>query len=257
MNLKDVRKLQERKYREETGMFFVEGRKNILELIHSPFTIHTIFATEKALPEFERALRARGSHPEIITAHEDALAQAGTLTTNEDGIAVSVMKNTTTDVTDLVRDRARHGLVLMLDTVNDPGNLGTIIRTADWFGVTTLILSRETVDVYNPKVLRSTMGSFTRVDTYVAELSTLLSTLKADGIPIYGAVLTGTPLTTPLTAPPHGVILLGSESHGIHPHLEPFITHPITIPQRGNAESLNVGVAAGIILAYFTSGSHN
>lgn len=252
MNLKDVRKLQERTYREETGLFFVEGRKNILELIHSSFSLHTIFTTAEALPEFRRSVEERGITPTIIVVTPEALERAGTLTTNGEGIALGYIQHETKDLTEIILQVSQKELVLVLDDVNDPGNLGTIIRTADWFGVTTLLVSPNTVDAYNPKVLRSTMGSFTRVRVYRTELYPLLTTLRTEHVPIYGAVLNGTPLTPQSVPHAQGVIVLGSESHGIHPDIEGLLTHPLTIPGRGRAESLNVGVAAGIILALCT-----
>jgi TrmH family RNA methyltransferase len=136
-------------------------------------------------------------------------------------------------------------LTLLLDGIQDPGNLGTIIRTADWFGLDQIIVSADTASCYNPKVIQSTMGSILRVEVIVADLEELIQSSK---IPVYGAVLEGKSIQTTELAK-EGLLLIGNESKGIRSPLLSIITHPITIPKYGAAESLNAAVATGIILA--------
>jgi len=136
-------------------------------------------------------------------------------------------------------------MTLFLDGIQDPGNLGTIIRTADWFGLDQIVVSADTASCYNPKVVQSTMGSILRVDVIVADLHELIQSSK---MPIYGAVLEGKSIQTTALAK-EGILIIGNESKGIRQPILSLITDPITIPKYGAAESLNAAVATGIILA--------
>jgi TrmH family RNA methyltransferase len=129
--------------------------------------------------------------------------------------------------------------------VNDPGNLGTILRIADWYGIKKIVASKKTVDIYNSKVISATKGSFARVQVYYLDLVSFFKTEK--GIPVLGADLEGADVHT-YKFPQKAFLLMGSESHGIHPDLEKNITQKITIPRYGTAESLNVGIATAVIL---------
>jgi TrmH family RNA methyltransferase len=139
-------------------------------------------------------------------------------------------------------------LTIVLDGIQDPGNLGTIIRTADWFGITQIVASEDTVDVYNPKVIGATMGSFMRVQVSYKNLAAWLPTIK---LPVYGALLEGENVFTIKTSQ-QGLLVIGSEGKGIRENIIDFVTHPVTIPKTGGAESLNAGIAAGIIVAQLT-----
>jgi TrmH family RNA methyltransferase len=136
----------------------------------------------------------------------------------------------------------------VLDGIQDPGNMGTIIRTADWFGITQIVASEDTVDVYNPKVIGATMGSFMRVSVTYKNLADWMPTVK---LPVYGALLEGENVFT-TKAPNGGLLVIGSEGKGIRENILDLITHPVTIPKIGDAESLNAGIAAGIIVAQLT-----
>jgi TrmH family RNA methyltransferase len=138
----------------------------------------------------------------------------------------------------------------MLDGIQDPGNMGTIIRTADWFGIQQIICSNDTVELYNPKVIQSTMGSFTRVKVWYKNLKEIFANNDAD-VPVYGALLQGKSIYD-IPEISEGILLMGNEGNGIRPENLSFITQPITIPKQGGAESLNVGVATGIIVAQLT-----
>jgi RNA methyltransferase, TrmH family len=135
---------------------------------------------------------------------------------------------------------------MVLDNIQDPGNLGTIIRIADWFGVHQIVASKETVDLYNPKVIQSTMGSFVRVNVWYNDLPGILSTAN---VPVYGALLNGENVFE-IGKISEGIVIIGNESKGISEAIKGFITHPVTIPKKGGAESLNAAVAAGIILSH-------
>jgi TrmH family RNA methyltransferase len=139
-------------------------------------------------------------------------------------------------------------LTIVLDGIQDPGNLGTIIRIADWFGVQQIVASEDTVDVYNPKVIQATMGSFMRVSVAYKNIADWLPTLQ---LPVYGALLEGENIFT-TKLPKQGILVIGSEAKGIRVNCIDFITHPVTIPKIGGAESLNAGVATGIIVAQLT-----
>jgi TrmH family RNA methyltransferase len=139
-------------------------------------------------------------------------------------------------------------LTIVLDGIQDPGNMGTIIRTADWFGITQIVASEDTVDVYNPKVIGATMGSFMRVSVTYKNLAEWMPTVK---LPVYGALLEGENIFT-IKTHQKGLLVIGSEGKGIRENILDLITHPVTIPKIGDAESLNAGIAAGIIVAQLT-----
>lgn len=233
---KYIQSLHNKKSRNEFKKFLVEGEKGILELIVSDFEIEKIYCSE------DLSIKLLTIKPNInfeITK-ENEIEQISTLKTNKAGVAIVNQKtsilNTNTD-----------NLTLVLDDIKDPGNLGTIIRLADWYGISDIICSPETVEFYNPKVIMATMGSFSRVN---CQYISLIDFFKKNTLPVYGAFLDGDNVhLANLTLP--GLLVIGSESHGIGTELRPFITQKLTIPKLGNAESLNAGVATGILLDNF------
>ena len=249
MSPKLIKQLADKKYRNETGLFLVEGEKSIDELLASDFEIVEIIGTlpyldtiNESVHAYEkRTLRGVG----IADLSESELVRIGTKETNNAGIAVA--KQRTADMWGEVEDATKTELVLALDDVRDPGNLGTIIRIADWFGVKHIVASLETTDFYNPKTIAASMGSFTRVEVTYTLLAPFLKKSKSAGIPVLGAVLGGENIHH-CKVHPNGILLLGSESHGISAELLPLLTQKIAIPKFGGAESLNVSVATGIIL---------
>ena len=136
--------------------------------------------------------------------------------------------------------------ILALDGIQDPGNMGTILRIADWFGINQLVCSMDCVDIYNTKVVQSTMGSITRVQCWYTNLNEWLAGVE---VPIYGALLNGKNVYD-VEKMKEGIIVIGNESKGIRSDVFSFITHPVTIPKKGSAESLNAAVATGIILSH-------
>jgi TrmH family RNA methyltransferase len=244
-------KLKEKKYRKETGEFIVEGKKNILELLDSSFLVIRIYVTLEASEVIENALnsyvkRTGYAHPELHIVSEEKLITLGTLRTNNAGVAIARTK--TAISIDEALKRAERELILILDDVRDPGNLGTIIRTADWFGVSLIVVSPTTVDALNPKVIASSMGSFTRVDVTALPLDIFLADAQKRKLSILGAFLDGANIKE-LPPMSHGILVIGSESHGVSDTLSKFIETKMTIPRYGKAESLNVGAATAVILA--------
>ncbi|USD65405.1 RNA methyltransferase [Vibrio sp. SCSIO 43136] len=230
--LKLLRALGQKKQRKAHGLFLVQGEKNVLELANSTLVVKQIFATH----EFIELHRSELSNFECIEASLDDLTKASTLVSNNAAIAVVEIPNTETP--------KAQGLMIALDGVSDPGNLGTIIRVADWYGIKHIVASRDCADPYNPKTISATMGSFGRVT--VSQLD-LPSYLEQSNLPVYGAFLEGDSVhKTDFAA--EGIVLMGSESHGIREHAAKCVTDKITIPAFGGAESLNVAMATGIIL---------
>jgi TrmH family RNA methyltransferase len=248
MSPKKVKLLLEKKHRKETGLFLVEGEKNILELLGSDLAITALLGTKDFLNAYKNEVDTyQETHaPFAITeVDEHTLIQSGSLLSNNAGIAV-VKQREDTSVEEILK-QAQHALVVVLDDVRDPGNLGTIIRTADWYGVTHILCSPTTTDLYNPKVIASSMGSYTRMQVAYAELEAVFKEAQHLKIPITIADLEGASThTTPL--PTTGFLVMGSESHGIQESTRAFATHKAFIPRFGNAESLNVSTATGILL---------
>jgi TrmH family RNA methyltransferase len=229
--MKAIKRLKLKKYRIKDELFVVEGVKNIKELLTSRFELVSLYC----LPE----LSTNFSDTKYTEANEDQLQAITSFATQQGCLAVAKISNVKVqDYTAL-----DHHLIL-LDGVSDPGNLGTIIRTLDWFGYSQLICSSDCADCYNPKTISATMGSFTRVNVVYVDLISLIQKFKGD---VYGMSLNGQSLNS-LTPSGHSAFVLGSESHGIRPELLGYITNQITIAKHGQAESLNVGIAAGILL---------
>ncbi|MDP2635093.1 MAG: RNA methyltransferase [Pseudoalteromonas sp.] len=233
--LKLIRALGQKKYRKQYNQYLVQGEKNVLELLASDLAVVDLFAT----PAFINQHQAQFNKVSMIEADEDTLTKASTLVSNNAAIAVVAMPK--------VELPNAQGLILALDGVSDPGNLGTIIRVADWYGIKHIVASIDSADPYNPKTISATMGSFVRVAVSQVDLPSYLKTLN---LPIYGAFLEGENLhKTELSQ--SGVLLMGSESHGIRSECAELVTNKITIPAFGAAESLNVAMATGIILDNF------
>ncbi|TWR29387.1 RNA methyltransferase [Mucilaginibacter pallidiroseus] len=233
--------LQQKKFRREHGLFLVEGNKSISEFIDSPYSIHTIYHTYGNAPKMLNL--SQKINLQEISLNE--LQKVSLLKTPADAIAtIRIPQDSAIDVSNLQK-----GFSLVLDGVQDPGNMGTIIRTADWFGINRIICSDDTVDVYNPKVVQATMGSLARVNVSYTDLRTFIS--KA-GVPVFGALLNGNNIYT-TDFGTHGLIVMGNEGNGIRPEIQPLITRSVTIPRVGAAESLNVGVATAIFCSELTA----
>ena len=226
-----------RKGRRSTGLFKAEGTKCVLDTL-GYFRLHALYATSEWI----------SAHPDVrgaIEAGRGELRRMSDLTTPGDVIALYEIPEAPT-----LPDPANE-LVLALDTIQDPGNLGTIIRVADWFGVTSIIASRETADCFSPKVIQATMGSIARVRVTYCDLPEVLGGMSC---PIYGTFLDGAPISDAgLTQ--NGVIIIGNEGNGISPEVGRLVTERLLIPSwppgRTTGESLNAAIATAITLAKF------
>jgi TrmH family RNA methyltransferase len=239
--LKLIRSLESKKQRKNNNLFLVQGEKNVVELFNSHFTIKQLFATNTFINKNSALLTQYDLIKLTIEASEDELKKAGTLLSNNSVLAiVECIEGIMPDIND-------NELILVLDKVGDPGNLGTILRVADWYGIRNVVCSPDCADFYNPKVIAATMGSFARVNVSHVDL---VSYLVKQTKPIYGAFLEGNNIHKSDLAK-SAFIVMGSESHGISEPIEKLITNKVTIPNFGQAESLNVAMATGIILDNF------
>ena len=238
--IKWVHSLEMKKNRKREGLFVAEGPKVVGDLL-SRFRLHSVFATD----EWTGGDRI-GADVRLERVDDDTLRRLSFLQHPQQVVAVMEMNKE--EKVEVDADR----LTIMLDGVQDPGNLGTIIRIADWFGIDSIICSPDTADAYNPKVVQATMGSLGRVSVTYSPLVPLLSSLPAE-MPIYGTLLDGKDIyQKELTR--HGVIIMGNEGNGISEEVRAMVTHPLLIPrfrQGESAESLNVAVATAITCSEF------
>jgi len=255
--LKFVNSLKQKKNREEHNLFIAEGTKIISELLQSRIKIKQLFATKDFFSQYEEQGEMEIFIKNSIDCFEiktNELERLSSQVTASNALAVCEIPEY-----NLNKFELKDKLTLVLDTINDPGNLGTIIRIADWFGIETILCSNNTVDAYNPKVIQATMGSIARISLHYINLIDFLEELKADKInlPIYGALMEGDPIyNAQLTK--SGLIIIGNESKGISTDLRPFITHDLNIPSfshfkssEGKPESLNAAIACSIICSEF------
>ena len=237
---KHIQSLHHKKGRDAAHSFIAEGNKVVMELLHSgKFKCEQLLGREDWMKDHEVEIRRFFKGPlEVIDAIELEKISAMTTPNNVVGVfkKAGVLKPVMCDQ-----------LVLALDTIQDPGNLGTIIRIADWFGVKEIICSLNSVEMYNPKVVQSTMGSLGRVNVHYLELANVLQ--SDPDLHIYAAALNGRSLKE-FAPVKNGIIMVGNESKGISPELLALATEKITIPRVGEAESLNAAVATGIILSH-------
>lgn len=247
--IKYLHSLEQKKNRKANGEFIGEGPKLTTDLLKA-FECTYIAGTEKwasAHPDVLAFLRERHIPVDFVT--EEELRRASLLQHPQDVLAIFKQPQYPIDI----KKAGRHSLCLALDGVQDPGNLGTIIRIADWFGIEDIFCSQQTADIYNPKSVQATMGSMARVRVHYLDLQTLLDEISPD-IPVYGTLLDGENLYgQQLSA--NGIIIMGNEGNGITPALRRCITRRLFIPnyplERATAESLNVAVATAVICAEF------
>ena len=238
--VKYIQSLAHKKLRDEHGVFIAEGPKVVAELLHSNKFPCKIICGLQSWMDDNAVLLRNISAEDKIEINESELERISLLQTPNKVIAVFYKKEN--ELTDL-----KNNFSLMLDEIQDPGNMGTIIRTADWFGIKNIICSNECADCYNPKVVQASMGSLGRVNIIYTQLEEFIHENK--GISIYAATLTGKHLSS-FTKLKEGIILIGNESKGVKENLLRLAAEQITIPKYGEAESLNAGVAAGIILSH-------
>lgn len=235
--MKLLRSLQRKKDRQQERLFVVEGGKPVAELLASNWPLHSLYLGE----DFAAAHAALLQHTPVTLCSAEELTAAGTLASNRDAIAIARMPD---EAPTIALEQGEW--VLALDRINDPGNLGTLLRIADWYGIRCVVCSPDTVELYNPKVISASMGSFLRVSVHYQPLADWLADLPT-GTQVLGAYLQGESVHALPAMDGGGVLLMGSEAHGIAPQLTNYVTRQITIPAFGAAESLNVAVATAII----------
>lgn len=228
--LKLIRSLQQKKKRAESGLFVAEGVKMVRELLDSELVADKVYATE---PEI-----LGNWDGEVIAVKEAELRKMSSLKNPNKVLAVFRIPKPS--------QLEESAWVLALDGVKDPGNLGTIIRLCDWFGIPQLLCSEDTVDCYNPKVLQATMGSIARVNIQYADLHQFLTGTR---LPAFGAFMEGAPVQR-VEFPPAGVLVMGNEAHGVSERINRLLTGRVSIPAHvtSGAESLNVATATAILL---------
>ena len=230
--VKLIQKLQQKKYRNELNFFIVEGKKSIVEFLQAGYRLELLIATEV----FGTALNGQP----ITLVSKEELRKVSSLKNPDEGLAIFHQREH--------KGILQEGVILALDNVQDPGNLGTLIRLCDWFGIETLICNSQTVDCYNPKVVQATMGSLTRVAVHYVDLAGFLATCA---LPLYAMDLDGENLYT-TEFPEDCVLILGNEANGISPEVRALTDGIITIPRFGKlqqTESLNVAMAGAIVVS--------
>lgn len=238
--LKYIRSLKEKKYRTEHGVFVAEGNKLVNDLLP-----HMKCQLLVATAEYLKDLNVSGIE-EVIEVNDSQLVQASFLQNPQEVLAVFYQSKSKGDV------NIREHLVLALDGIQDPGNLGTIVRLADWYGIQHIFCSLDTVDIYNPKVIQATMGALARVNIHYIDLIDFLD--RNRDIPVYGTFLDGDNMYE-REVTPCGIIVMGNEGNGIRKEVEKRVTEKLYIPNypmgSATSESLNVAIATAIICAEF------
>ncbi len=237
---KYIQSLHHKKFRDSENAFIAEADKTVMELLHSQkFNCLHIAATADWLQSNETALKKLYDGP-LHSIQDFELEKISALSTPNQVLAVFDKPRQTAIVN-------TQKLILALDDIRDPGNMGTIIRIADWFGIDSMLCSVQCADIYNPKVVQSTMGSLGRVNVLYTDLAECIKTNQPSEI--YAAALNGKNINS-FQPVKNGVIIIGNEARGISNELMQLATEKITIPRKGNAESLNAAVATGILLSY-------
>jgi TrmH family RNA methyltransferase len=239
--VKYIQSLSQKKFRDDEGLFVAEGPKIINDLLAGhPDLMHSLFATEDWFSANQTLVPPSASALTHIISRQE-LERISFLTTPNEVLAIfrkPLFELPPTSV---------DSLILLLDNIQDPGNLGTIIRCADWFGIKQVVCSKGSADQFNPKVVQSTMSSIVRVGVHHTDLVSFLE--ERPGVRVFAAALHGKPLAQ-YQHVDRGILVIGNESKGISSEVMAFATEQITIPRRGEAESLNAAVATGIILSH-------
>ena len=236
--IKSYKSLQIKKYRQNAQRFLVEGSKSVFELMKSDFEIEVILITQDYHDKYFQYFHEVSDRIEVVS--NKIISRIGTLTTNESILAVAKMRKHEEP------EIERGNYVLAFEDLNDPGNLGTILRIADWYGIKNIVASPDTVDFYNPKVIQSSMGSFTRISVYYCDL---IPYIRNNSVPVIGTFIDGESESIhTFKFPATSIIVFGNESHGISRMLGTLVDHKLTIPRFGNAESLNVAVSCAVVL---------
>jgi TrmH family RNA methyltransferase len=235
-----LKSLQHKKERKQNGLFLVEGYKSVVEFLNSPYPVEAIYHAASFDPKMLNLSQKINLYNISVTDIE----KISSLKTPQEVIALVKIPQHPT----LNNQKLKQKFSLVLDGVQDPGNMGTIIRTADWFGITDIICSEDTVDAYNPKVVQASMGSLARINVHYIDIETILPKM---GLPLFGAMLNGENIYK-TNFGNEGLVVMGNEGNGLRPAVERLISKSITIPRLGKAESLNVGIATALFCAEIT-----
>ncbi|TFH38857.1 MAG: RNA methyltransferase [Bacteroidia bacterium] len=246
-NIKLVNSLQLKKQRDKSELYVIEGDKMVREYLTSEEEIVWLFAKPEWIASLPGALVERV--PNIIAVSYDELKRISSLKTPHNAMAIVHKK-----VTPLTAESLLNGLTIVLDSIQDPGNLGTIIRLAGWFGIDKIICSHGCVDLYNPKVLQATMGALLHVVVHYTEILPLMGDARAMGLPVYAAALEGESIYE-AKLPGSAILIFGNESKGISAELMAASTHSVMIPSFGNRgagiDSLNAAMAVAVVCSEF------
>lgn len=240
---KFIHSLQRKKNRDSNMLFIAEGEKTITELFNANYHFHSIFATAELIQQFKNV----SCIVEEVTTTE--LAKVSTLKSTPQILAVCHQKKS-----EIKYDEISNELSLVLDDIQDPGNLGTIIRLASWFGIKNIICSHHTTDCYSPKTIQATMGAIAHVSIHYVDLEVFLAHQTIQSINRYGAFLEGENIYTSNLNHHSALIILGNEGKGISKNIEQLVSHKLLIPSFNNekrVESLNVSMAAAVICSEF------
>ncbi len=241
--------MKQKKFRTEHQQFIVEGVKVVKELLSSPYKVDALYCLEEYKPELVLLLDNTRSdkHPEPKIIIEQQLQKISNLDTTNSVLAVASIPKPS-----YAFHQFNTRLILALDTINDPGNLGTIIRTAAWFGIDSIICSPNTTDAWNPKAVQASMGALFRTNVVYADLKKIVEEYHKADVPVFATSLDGTDIYK-TTLSSNGLIIIGNESHGVSPELLAMINTKLLIPSfsSGVAESLNAAVAAGVVCSEF------
>jgi TrmH family RNA methyltransferase len=240
-----LKSLQHKKDRVEHGLFLVEGHKSVSEFTNSPYQIEAIYHTTS----FGSKMLKLSRKINLTEISANDMEKISSLKTPQDVTALVRIPSWP----EINNAHLKQKFSIVLDGLQDPGNMGTIVRTADWFGIDNIICSTDTVDVYNPKVVQASMGSLARVKVFYADLASTLPQLK---LPVFGAMLNGQSIYQ-TDFGPEGLILVGNEGNGVRPEIERMISKAVTIPRIGHAESLNVGIATAIFCSEISRNRNN
>ncbi len=248
-----IKKLLHKKYREKEGVFLVEGWRAVEEIVHSHYPIEILLSHNNVEEKYRTILSsAQKKTLECFQLTEKEISSISE-TEHSQGI-IAVVKKLHYDFShELTRlSQQTSALVVALDTIADPGNLGTIIRTCDWFGVDMLLLSKQCVELYNPKVVRSTVGSLFHLPIITdIEIENVISDFRSFGFTAYGTEIQSSSEIQKTQWSKKSLIVIGSEARGISSSISSLLDEKISIPKFGKAESLNASVACGVVLAQY------
>jgi TrmH family RNA methyltransferase len=243
--IKLIQSLNRKKNRDETGFFLVEGNKMVEEALLSGYRIESMICTSRFLDQHSTS----GSNVnEIIETDAESIQKASLLKSPQEALALIYIPENLKPAYDTTAE-----LILALDFIQDPGNMGTILRIADWFGIKTIICSENTVDIYNPKVVQASMGAIFRIKTWNTNLRSFITENTGSHIPVYGTFLEGQNIYSE-TLTPNGIIVMGNEGNGISDPIKELVTQKLYIPSFSSgkgSESLNVAIAAAICCSEF------